>query len=47
MTRHWNSIWLEEVGHDSMRPDPGGRALNRLKRLAFPAVKVDDSTRQE
>ena len=41
------TIWLDEVGHDSMRPGPGGRALDRLRSLAFPEETVDDSTTPE
>ena len=41
------TIWLDEVGHDSMRPGPGGRALDRLRALAFPEETVDDSPPQE
>ncbi len=41
------TIWLDEVGHDSMRPEPGSQALDRLRSMAFPATVDDDSITQE
>jgi hypothetical protein len=41
------TIWLDEVGHDSMRPGPGSQALNRLRSMAFPATMEEDSISQE
>lgn len=35
------TIWLEGVGHDAMRPGPGARALERLRRLAFPPAELE------
>ena len=38
------TIWLDGVGHDAMRPGPGGEALGRLRRMAFPPeAPVDDA----
>ena len=38
------TIWLKDVGHNTMLPGPGSQALERLKTLAFPPAATIESS---
>ena len=38
------TIWLKDVGHNTMLPGPGSQALERLKTLAFPPPGTIESS---